>query len=242
MRRQPRGACSRSRSNWPATARQRSKPKRASWSSAWTDSAENARFARIWPLLFTQAGEPRKLQADQEAGCEAPSRCALNDLHASLQAVRDALAEQQAYRLNEAVLHCGVALLERYQALEGAKAADGFLRSGMAAVPPAATERTRRDHAVQARQPLPPCAAGRVPGHQPAAMADPARVVRCGSGGGIAAHRVRRGRPQAIHLPLPPRRCAPVRRGARIPASNISRRTSCTTTTPAAMRLPCWMR
>ncbi len=42
-------------------------------------------------------------------------------MQASLQAVRDTLAEQQAYRLNEAVLHCGVALLERYQALKAQK-------------------------------------------------------------------------------------------------------------------------
>jgi len=35
--------------------------------------------------------------------------------------VRDTLDEQQAYRLNEAVLHCGVAFLERYQALKQQK-------------------------------------------------------------------------------------------------------------------------
>ncbi|HMC13201.1 MAG TPA: UvrD-helicase domain-containing protein, partial [Gallionellaceae bacterium] len=52
---------------------------------------------------------------------EAAFIVALNNLQASLQAVRDAIEEQRAYRLNEAVLHCGVALLERYQGLKQQK-------------------------------------------------------------------------------------------------------------------------
>ena len=35
--------------------------------------------------------------------------------------MRDTLADQQVYRLNEAVLHCGVAFLDRYQALKRQK-------------------------------------------------------------------------------------------------------------------------
>jgi ATP-dependent helicase/nuclease subunit A len=87
---------------------------------AWTDSAEPERFDKVWPLLFTQADEPRKLKHTKSQN-EATFAEALGELQTSLQAVRDALAEQQAYRLNEAVLHCGVAFLERYQALKEQK-------------------------------------------------------------------------------------------------------------------------
>ena len=89
---------------------------------AWTDSAESERFDKVWPLLFTQAGEPRKLSATaKQKQNEEIFAVALSNLQASLQAVRDTLAEQQAYRLNEAVLHCGVAFLDRYQALKEQK-------------------------------------------------------------------------------------------------------------------------
>ena len=84
---------------------------------AWTDSAPEERFDRVWPLLFTQAGEPRKLKHTKNQN-EAVFAVALNNLQASLQDVRDTLAEQQANRLNEAVLNCGAAFLERYQALK----------------------------------------------------------------------------------------------------------------------------
>ncbi len=87
---------------------------------AWTDSAEDKRFAAMQPLLFTQADEPRSFKPTkkQDTGAYLLTRDAL---FASLQEVRDTLAEQQAYRLNEAVLHCGVAFLERYQALKAQK-------------------------------------------------------------------------------------------------------------------------
>jgi ATP-dependent helicase/nuclease subunit A len=87
---------------------------------AWTDAAAEARFEQVWPLLFTQAGEPRKLKPTRNQNADAFA-VALNNLQASLQEVRDTQAEQQAYRLNEAVLHCGAALLERYQALKAQK-------------------------------------------------------------------------------------------------------------------------
>ncbi|BCK86882.1 ATP-dependent helicase/nuclease subunit A [Sideroxyarcus emersonii] len=87
---------------------------------AWTDSAQEERFERLWNLLFTAKGEPKALKPtklqDQDAHCRVR-----DVLQSRLQAVRDALAEQQAYRLNEAVLHCGIAFLERYQALKAQK-------------------------------------------------------------------------------------------------------------------------
>ncbi|MGA7596205.1 MAG: UvrD-helicase domain-containing protein [Gallionella sp.] len=85
--------------------------------TAWTGSAPEARFAMVQPLLFTLAGEPRSFKPTRKQDAEAflLTRDALFD---TLQEVRDTLAEQQAYRLNEAVLHCGTAFLDRYQALK----------------------------------------------------------------------------------------------------------------------------
>ena len=96
------------------------KDKASELERAWADTAESERFDKVWPLLFTQACEPRKIRSTKNQN-EAVFAVALDNLQASLQAVRDALAEQQAYRLNEAVLHCGAALLERYQALKQQK-------------------------------------------------------------------------------------------------------------------------
>jgi ATP-dependent helicase/nuclease subunit A len=84
---------------------------------AWSDSAPEARFGQVWPLLFRDDGEPRKLNPTKKQD-ETTYATALRTLQASLQAVRDAEAEQRAYRMNEAVLHCGAALLARYQALK----------------------------------------------------------------------------------------------------------------------------
>ena len=96
------------------------KEKASEMERAWTDSAAEVRFDRIWPLLFTQAGEPRKMKATKNQDADTFAT-AMGNLQTSLQEVRDTLAEQQAYRLNEAVLHCGVAFLERYQALKAQK-------------------------------------------------------------------------------------------------------------------------
>ncbi len=87
---------------------------------AWTDAAPELRFKQLTPLLYTQAGEPRSFKPTKKQAAEAFlfTRDALFD---GLQAVRDTLAEQQAYRLNVAVLHCGAAFLERYQALKQQK-------------------------------------------------------------------------------------------------------------------------
>ena len=87
---------------------------------AWTDAHAESRFNAVQPLLFTQAGEPRSFKPTKNQDKEAfPITCAA--LFDTLQAVLDTQAEQQAYRLNEAVLHCGVALLARYQALKAQK-------------------------------------------------------------------------------------------------------------------------
>jgi len=92
---------------------------------AWTDSSPEGRFEKLWPLLFTQKNDPRtgspfSPSSKQKPDAE-PFLRTRDLLQASLQEVRDTLAEQQAYRLNEAVLHCGVAFLERYQALKQQK-------------------------------------------------------------------------------------------------------------------------
>ncbi|MEW6312667.1 MAG: UvrD-helicase domain-containing protein [Pseudomonadota bacterium] len=87
---------------------------------AWTDALPEARFGVVWPMLFKQDGEPRKLKHTKNQD-EAAFSATLGMLHANLQEVRDALVEQEAYRLNEAVLHCGVVLLERYQSLKRQK-------------------------------------------------------------------------------------------------------------------------
>ncbi len=86
----------------------------------WTDSAAEARFAAVSPLLFTQADEPRSFKPTKKQDAEG-YLVTRDALFASVQEVRDTLAEQQAYRLNEAVLHCGVTFLERYQALKTQK-------------------------------------------------------------------------------------------------------------------------
>jgi ATP-dependent helicase/nuclease subunit A len=99
---------------------QTQKDKASEMERAWTDSVPEARFDAMWPLLFTQTGEPRKMKATKNQNADIFA-VALNNLQASLQDVRDTQAEQQAYRLNEAVLHCGVAFLERYQALKAQK-------------------------------------------------------------------------------------------------------------------------
>lgn len=87
---------------------------------AWTGAVPEARYARVLPLLHKQDGEPRSFKPTGKQDAEAflVTRDALFDI---LQEVRDTLAEQQAYRLNQAVLHCGAALLEHYQALKQQK-------------------------------------------------------------------------------------------------------------------------
>jgi ATP-dependent helicase/nuclease subunit A len=99
---------------------QTQKDKAGEMEYAWTDAAPEARFDLMWPLLFTQADEPRKMKATKNQNADSFA-VALGNLQTNLQDVRDTLAEQQAYRLNEAVLHCGVAFLDRYQVLKAQK-------------------------------------------------------------------------------------------------------------------------
>ncbi|MCR4303350.1 MAG: UvrD-helicase domain-containing protein [Gallionella sp.] len=102
---------------WAGNGTEVQKTKATGLERAWTDSAPESRFDQVWPLLFTTENKPRKLGATKKQD-ETVFAAALDNLQASLQDVRDTLAEQQAYRLNEAVLHCGVAFLMRYQALK----------------------------------------------------------------------------------------------------------------------------
>ena len=88
---------------------------------AWTDSAPEAHFEKVWLVLFTKENKfdgRIKPTKGQNPDVFEHARDAVRD---SLQVVRDKLVEQQAYRLNEAVLHCGAALLERYQMLKQQK-------------------------------------------------------------------------------------------------------------------------
>ncbi len=93
------------------------KAKASELERAWSDATAPERFEKMWSLLFTLAGESRSFKPTKKQNAEA-FLLARDTLFDRLQAVRDTLAEQQAYRLNEAVLHCGVAFLERYQALK----------------------------------------------------------------------------------------------------------------------------
>ena len=96
---------------------QTQKDKASEMERSWTDTMPEQRFEKVWPLLFTQAGEPRKLKATKSQG-EAVFATALHNLQASLQAARDELTEIEALRMNRAALHCGAALLEHYQQLK----------------------------------------------------------------------------------------------------------------------------
>ncbi len=87
---------------------------------AWTDSKPEECFEKLWGSLFTGKNEPRSFKPTKMQDAEA-LLLARENLFDRMQSVRDALAEQRAYRLNEAVLHCGVALLDRYQALKAQK-------------------------------------------------------------------------------------------------------------------------
>ncbi len=87
---------------------------------AWSDSEPEQRFVTVWPLLFTQAGEPRKVKHTKNQS-EAAFVATLTALQDSLQAAQDWHTEQQAYRLNEAALQCGAAWLARYQSLKQQK-------------------------------------------------------------------------------------------------------------------------
>ncbi|MBI5007470.1 MAG: UvrD-helicase domain-containing protein [Nitrosomonadales bacterium] len=96
------------------------KEKASELERSWTDTEPGLRFSAVWGQLFTLAGEPRKLKSTKNQN-EAAFAATLSALQDSLQAAQDWHAEQQAWRLNEAVLHCGIAFLDRYQALKAQK-------------------------------------------------------------------------------------------------------------------------
>jgi ATP-dependent helicase/nuclease subunit A len=85
--------------------------------AAWETADPRQRFAALSLALYTQADEPRSFKPTKKQN--AASFLLVRDvLFDKLQAVRDALAEHAAFRMNQAALHCGAALLEHYQELK----------------------------------------------------------------------------------------------------------------------------
>lgn len=74
-------------------------------------------FSALTRVLYTQADEPRSFKPTKKQNAETflQARDVLLD---QMQAVRDALTELNALRMNEAALHCGAAFLEHYQQLK----------------------------------------------------------------------------------------------------------------------------
>ncbi len=76
-----------------------------------------ARFDALYDGLYTGKDEPRKLKANK--GQDGERYAALfGEIIKRLQAVRDALVEQEVLRMNQAALRCGAALLQHYQQLK----------------------------------------------------------------------------------------------------------------------------
>ncbi len=75
------------------------------------------RFAALSRAMYTQADEPRSFKPTKKQNAEA-FLFARDVLFDKLQAVRDALVEQEALRMNQAALRCGAALLQHYQELK----------------------------------------------------------------------------------------------------------------------------
>jgi len=85
--------------------------------AAWEVADCHRRFAALTQALYTQADEPRSFKPTKKQNAEA-FLLARDMLFDKLQAVRDALIELAALRMNGAALHCGAALLEHYQELK----------------------------------------------------------------------------------------------------------------------------
>ncbi len=85
--------------------------------AAWEVSDPRQRFAALSLALYTQADEPRSFKPTKNQNAEN-FLFARDVLFDKLQAVRDALTEREALRMNQAALHCGAALLEHYQELK----------------------------------------------------------------------------------------------------------------------------
>src|SRR5665811_591791 len=85
--------------------------------AAWELADPQQRFAALSLALYTQADEPRSFKPTKKQNAET-FLFARDVLFDKLQAVRDALTELEALRMNQAALHCGAALLEHYQELK----------------------------------------------------------------------------------------------------------------------------
>jgi ATP-dependent helicase/nuclease subunit A len=84
---------------------------------AWEVEDAHQRYAALLLSLYTQADEPRSFKPTKKQNAEI-FLLARDVLFDKLQAVRDALTELAALRMNRAALHCGAALLEHYQELK----------------------------------------------------------------------------------------------------------------------------
>ena len=85
--------------------------------AAWEVSDSQQRFAALSLALYTQADEPRSFKPTKKQNAETFLH-ARDVLFDKLQAVRDAMTELAALRMNQAALHCGAALLKHYQELK----------------------------------------------------------------------------------------------------------------------------
>jgi ATP-dependent helicase/nuclease subunit A len=85
--------------------------------AAWEVTDPHQRFAALSLALYTQADEPRSFKPTKKQDAES-FLLARDVLFDKMQTVRDALTELAALHMNEAALHCGAALLERYQELK----------------------------------------------------------------------------------------------------------------------------
>ncbi len=83
----------------------------------WEIADAHQRFAALLLALYTQADEPRSFKPTKKQNAEV-FLLARDVLFDKLQAVRDALVEQAALRMNQAALRCGAALLQHYQELK----------------------------------------------------------------------------------------------------------------------------
>lgn len=84
---------------------------------AWELADPQQRFAALSLVLYTQADEPRSFKPTKKQHAEN-FLLARDELFGTMQAVRDVLIELAALRMNQAVLHCGAALLQHYQQLK----------------------------------------------------------------------------------------------------------------------------
>ncbi len=83
----------------------------------WEIADVHQRFAALSLALYTQADEPRSFKPTKKQDVSA-FLLARDVLFGKLQAVRDALVEQESLRMNQAALRCGAALLRHYQELK----------------------------------------------------------------------------------------------------------------------------